>query len=136
MAENLFIQIPKNDSECRCCGKGKEIVCDSCYDFMNNGYLIYIELKDQSTIERIKPARNVVATKAHLWKDPETGKPFTPGFAFIKMSDLKLTMKHEYPDPNRYKQANRFINRAPERSEHRAIESSRRAVELSIDGQG
>ena len=125
MSKRNFIRLKTLDVECRCCGKGREAVCDTCHTLMHNGHIIYIELKDSSTVEKKKPTGYAVAILASKVKDT------TPGIAFIHQSQLQNFMGNEYNNP-KYRGAVKFITQSPERAKPQSTDRSRAAAELLV----
>ena len=123
MSKRTFIRLKTMDIECRCCGKGRVEVCNSCDDLMHAGHIIYIELKDSSTVEKKKPTGYAVAVIASKVKDT------TPGIAFIHQFQLQKFMGNEYNNP---KYRNTIIATTPERVEPQSTISSRSAAELLV----
>ena len=92
-----FIKLRTMHEECRCCGKGREWVCDSCNKLLDNGHAFFIEVKNSATEIHKKPTGYAIAFKAaDAYENGNPGVPLTPGIYFIKESDLKTFLGDGY----------------------------------------
>lgn len=92
-----FINIKTMYENCRCCGKGRNWVCDSCNTLINNGHAFFIEVRDLLGAQYKKPTGYVIAFKASVAY--ENGHPevmLTPGIYFIEESNLKQFLGNGY----------------------------------------
>ena len=135
MAKVEFFKLKMLDEECRCCGKGRQHVCQKCDALLHKGYAVFIEVADKSTVEKKKPTGYVIATRARkLFEHGHPGTAMTPGIYFIRQTDLKQFLGDGY---NNYrtiaptKTTGRLLQSAPTyRTESNPTGSTRLITEL------
>lgn len=99
--QKKIIHLREYDKECRCCGHGRETICNGCRKLLETGYAIYVEITNKATMEKKKPTGYSVA----ILVDPEKPQynngdftdPITEGtIYFIRAVDLREFLKDEY----------------------------------------
>jgi hypothetical protein len=128
-----FIQLRKLDETCRCCGHGKEYICDTCYELLHNGYAVLIEMRDDPRPKRKKVTGNAVAILAEKFYEFETQQPITANaIYFIRESDLKQFMGNAYRSSTDRHPATKLLTAAPRPANRQSAGSARSAAELLV----
>jgi hypothetical protein len=136
--DKSYIKLKTMHEECRCCGKGREWVCDSCNALLDRGHAFFIEVKDSSNEQHKKPtgyAIAFIAREAYEHGHPEV--TLTPGIYFIRESDLKQFLGDGYNKFNHSARSGapgRFLHNGAgsrPRVNSGAADSSRSATELA-----
>lgn len=128
-----FIKLETRDVACRCCGKGRDYICENCHKLLDNGKAILIEVENNSTELKKIPTGYVIAFQANAaYVKENPAVLMTAGIYFIRETDLKEFLGNGY---SKYRNT-KFLNRPPKwnNSNQRPANSSRHAAQLVTGG--
>jgi hypothetical protein len=127
------IQLEELDRSCRCCGHGREYICDRCDDLLQNGYAVFIEVEDDSTMDRKRLTGYALAVPAHRYWIPGSRNEAMEAncIYFIHQTELKKFLGNDYRHPKGGRlKPSKFLTTAPRPINGHPKNSTRSAAEL------